>query len=99
MARVVLLRGVNVGGHRTLRPAKLAKQLKHLDAVSIGAAGKSPSFEGVLNPNSSQKQFLLGPSQVDVGAGGTKVIVTSGKQALTLTPTSAPFSYQFVVKS
>jgi hypothetical protein len=67
--------------------------------VSIGAAGKSPSFEGVLNPNSSQKQFLLGPSQVDVGAGGTKVIVTSGKQALTLTPTSAPFSYQFVVKS
>ena len=67
--------------------------------VSIGAAGKSPSFEGVLNPNSSQKQFLLGPSQVDVGAGGTKVIVTSGEQTLTLTPTSAPFSYQFVLKS
>ena len=39
MALVVLLRGVNVGGHRTFRPAKLAEQLKHLDAVNIGAAG------------------------------------------------------------
>jgi uncharacterized protein (DUF1697 family) len=36
---VVLLRGVNVGGHRTLRPARLAQQLPHLDAVNIGAAG------------------------------------------------------------
>ena len=39
MALVVLLRGVNVGGHRTFRPTTLAGQLKHLDAVSIGAAG------------------------------------------------------------
>ena len=39
MALVVLLRGVNIGGHRTFRPSVLAAQLKHLDAVSIGAAG------------------------------------------------------------
>jgi len=39
VALVVLLRGVNVGGHRTFRPAALAAQLKHLDAVNIGAAG------------------------------------------------------------
>jgi uncharacterized protein (DUF1697 family) len=39
MAHVVLLRGVNVGGHRTFRPAKLAEQLRHLGAVNIGAAG------------------------------------------------------------
>jgi uncharacterized protein (DUF1697 family) len=39
VALVVLLRGVNVGGHRTFRPTTLAKQLKHLDAVNIGAAG------------------------------------------------------------
>jgi uncharacterized protein (DUF1697 family) len=39
MARVVLLRGVNVGGHRTFRPAQLASQLKHLDVVNLGAAG------------------------------------------------------------
>jgi hypothetical protein len=67
--------------------------------TSIGAAGKTPSFEGVLSPNSSHKVLLLGPSQVDVGAGGTKVIVTAGKRTTTLTPTSAPFSYQFVLKS
>ena len=67
--------------------------------VSMGAAGKAPSFEGVLNPASSHKQLLLGPSQVDVGAGGTKVIVTSGARTFTLTPPSAPFSYQFLIKS
>lgn len=39
MALVVLLRGVNVGGRRTFRPTMLVKQLKHLDAVNIGAAG------------------------------------------------------------
>src|SRR2546422_9351969 len=40
VALVVLLRGVNVGGHRTFRPSTLAGQLKHLDAVNIGAAGE-----------------------------------------------------------
>ncbi len=39
MALVVLLRGVNVGGHRTFRPTVLARQLEHLDAVNVGAAG------------------------------------------------------------
>jgi uncharacterized protein (DUF1697 family) len=39
VALVVFLRGVNVGGHRTFRPSVLAGQLKHLDAVNIGAAG------------------------------------------------------------
>lgn len=39
MALVVLLRGVNVGGHRTFRPSRLAEQLTHLGAVNIGAAG------------------------------------------------------------
>ena len=39
MPLVVLLRGVNVGGHRRFRPSELARQLDHLDVVSIGAAG------------------------------------------------------------
>lgn len=39
VALVVFLRGVNVGGHRTFRPTTLARQLKHLDAVNVGAAG------------------------------------------------------------
>lgn len=39
MALVVFLRGVNIGGHRTFRPSRLAEQLKIFDAVNIGAAG------------------------------------------------------------
>ena len=39
MASVVLLRGVNVGGHKTFKPARLVQDLKHLGAVNIGAAG------------------------------------------------------------
>jgi len=39
VALVVLLRGVNVGGYRAFRPTVLAEQLKHLDAVNIGATG------------------------------------------------------------
>ena len=36
---VVLLKGVNVGGHRTFRPSVLAKALRRYDVVNIGAAG------------------------------------------------------------
>ena len=39
MALVVLLRGVNIGGHKTFRPTVLAEQLKRFDPVNIGAAG------------------------------------------------------------
>jgi uncharacterized protein (DUF1697 family) len=39
MSHVVLLRGVNVGGHRRFRPAQLAATLRHLGVANIGAAG------------------------------------------------------------
>lgn len=39
MALVVLLRGINVGGHRKLRPKTLASDLEAFDVVNIGAAG------------------------------------------------------------
>ena len=39
MALMVFLRGVNVGGHRTFRPATLAKQLSAYEVVNVGAAG------------------------------------------------------------
>jgi hypothetical protein len=39
MALVVFLKGVNVGGHKAVRPTVLARQLKRYDVVSIGAAG------------------------------------------------------------
>jgi uncharacterized protein (DUF1697 family) len=39
MALVVLLKGINVGGYRSIRPSILAKHLRHLDVVNVGAAG------------------------------------------------------------
>jgi uncharacterized protein (DUF1697 family) len=39
MALIVLLRGINVGGHRTFRPTLLAQRLGKFDAVNIGATG------------------------------------------------------------
>jgi len=39
MALVVLMRGVNVGGHKTFRPSALAKELSQFDVVNISAAG------------------------------------------------------------
>lgn len=39
MALVVLLRGVNVGGHRRFRPSLLAKELSSYGVVNVGAAG------------------------------------------------------------
>ena len=39
MALIVLLRGVNVGGHRTFRPSLFARDLSDHDVVNVGAAG------------------------------------------------------------
>jgi Protein of unknown function (DUF1697) len=39
MALIVFLRGINVGGHRTLRPSILASALSNYDVVNVGAAG------------------------------------------------------------
>jgi len=39
MALIVFLRGVNIGGHRRLRPSILAQELSQYDVVNVGAAG------------------------------------------------------------
>jgi uncharacterized protein (DUF1697 family) len=39
VALVVLLKGVNVGGHRRFRPTVLAHDLQHLEVVNVGATG------------------------------------------------------------
>jgi uncharacterized protein (DUF1697 family) len=39
MAHVVFLRGVNVGGARRFQPSNVARDLAHLGAVNLGAAG------------------------------------------------------------
>lgn len=50
---VVLLRGVNVGGHRRLRPSELVAKLRAFDVVNIGAAG---TFV-VRKPGASPERF------------------------------------------
>jgi hypothetical protein len=62
--------------------------------VSIGIVGQNPIYAGILQPNSRQQEIMLGPAQVSIGAGGTTVTVQSGHKKQTLTPPSAPFSYQ-----
>ncbi len=39
MTLIVLLRGMNVGGHRAFRPTLLARELAAYDVVNIGATG------------------------------------------------------------
>ncbi|HKW00105.1 MAG TPA: DUF1697 domain-containing protein [Vicinamibacterales bacterium] len=77
MALVVLLRGVNVGGHRVFRPAALAKRLRHLDAVNIGAAGtfviRRPVTRAKLHAELVSK---LPPN--------TEIIVCDGREILRL---------------
>lgn len=77
MALVVLLRGVNVGGHRIFRPAALAKQLRHLDVVNIGAAGtfviRRPVTRAQLRAELASKL-----------PAGTEIIVCDGREIVRL---------------
>ena len=77
MALVVLLRGVNVGGHRTFRPTILTKQLKHLDAVNIGAAGtfviRQPVTQAQLRAELASKLSLK-----------TEIIICQGREIVRL---------------
>jgi uncharacterized protein (DUF1697 family) len=77
VALVVLLRGVNVGGHRIFRPAALAKQLWHLDVVNIGAAGTFVVRRPVTR---SQLRTELVPKL----PAGTEIIVCEGREILRL---------------
>ncbi len=62
--------------------------------VSVGLVGQHPVFAGVLSPNTSRRFALLGSSQVEVGAGGTRLTLASGPRTATLVPPAAPFTYQ-----
>ncbi len=77
MALVVLLRGVNVGGHRTFSPKKLAAQLSTLDVVNIGAAGTFV-VRGKAPQREVQKAFASAlPFE-------TRIVVCQGRSILDL---------------
>src|SRR5262245_338273 len=77
MALVVLLRGVNVGGHRTFRPAALAGELKHLGAVNIGAAGTFVIRRAVTRTQLRAELVRLLPFD-------TEIVICQGREILRL---------------
>jgi len=83
---VVFLRGVNVGGHRTFRPAELAKRLKAFDVVNVGAAGtfvvRKPGTRARLRAELARRL----PFE-------TEMMICDGRDVLRLTSTD-PFSGQ-----
>jgi uncharacterized protein (DUF1697 family) len=50
MALIVFLKGVNVGGNRVFRPSLLVRELAHLGAVNVGAAGTFVIRERISQP-------------------------------------------------
>jgi uncharacterized protein (DUF1697 family) len=86
MALVVLIKGVNVGGHRTFRPSALAMQLKRFDVVNVGAAGtfvvRNPPSRTVLRAEILRRM----PFRADV-------MICSGRDILRL-GTGDPFADQ-----
>lgn len=80
MALVVLLRGMNVGGHRTFRPAALAKQLDRLGAVNIGAAGTFVIRRRVSHANLRAEILRSLPFEAEI-------VIFAGREILDLTST------------
>ena len=80
MALVVFLRGVNVGGHRTFRPSILAQQLKHYDAINVGAAGtfviRKPANQAELR--SELQRRLPFETEVMICTGQDLIAMASG---------------------
>jgi uncharacterized protein (DUF1697 family) len=96
MALVVFLRGVNVGGHRTFRPAALAAELKHLGAVNIGAAGTFVFREpGARSAVRSELQRRL-PFETEIIACEGREIVRLMSSGVFATSTPPPGIVRFV---
>lgn len=84
MALVVFLRGVNVGGHRRLRPSALANELNEYWVVNVGAAG---TFI-VRNPGSRAKFHAELRRRLPFE---TKIVCCDGREVLRL-ETGNPFA-------
>jgi hypothetical protein len=63
--------------------------------VSVGPVGQNPIFAGIVDAHSSQHWTLMGPAQIQIGAGGTTVTVTSKHRSQSLNPPSAPYTFNF----
>src|SRR5262245_45724036 len=86
MALVVLLKGINVGGHRTFRPSLLAKQLERFQVVNVGAAGNFVVRKAVSRTKLRSEITRRLPFEADV-------MICSGSEILRLTA-GDPFAGQ-----
>lgn len=77
MAVVAFLKGVNVGGHRRLRPSVLARELARFDVVSIGAAGTFVVRKAIARADLRAEIIARVPFEVDV-------MICSGSEILRL---------------
>jgi len=84
MSLIIFLRGVNVGGHKTFRPSRIAEELKEYGVVNIGAAG---TFV-VRNPGSKTKFCALLRSKLPFE---TKIFTCDSKALIEL-ETKNPFT-------
>jgi uncharacterized protein (DUF1697 family) len=66
MALIVFLKGINVGGHRRFKPTVIAKQMKHLNIVNIGAAGTFVVRQRVSRANLRVEIMRRLPFNVDI---------------------------------
>ena len=79
---------MNVGGHRTFRPAVLVKQLAHLDAVNIGAAGTFVIRKRIARAKLRAELARALPFE-------TPIVICEGRDILALTARN-PFAGQRV---
>lgn len=86
MASVVFLKGVNVGGHRTFRPSRLACEMAKLDVINVGAAGTFVVWKSINQAELRQEFLSRLPFE-------TEVTVCSADEVLRLAP-GEPFARQ-----
>ena len=91
MALVVLLRGVNVGGHRAFRPSALARELRHLDVVNIGAAGTFVVHQPMAQARLRAEFARRLPFETDI-------VICAGRDVRALMSTEMPAAGRNVVR-
>jgi uncharacterized protein (DUF1697 family) len=77
VALVVFLKGINVGGHRRVRPTAVAKHLRKLGVRSVGAAGTFVVRRSISRPELTAEIERLLPFE-------TAVMICAGRDVLDL---------------
>jgi uncharacterized protein (DUF1697 family) len=83
---VALLKGINVGGHRTFRPSVLAAALKRFDVVNVGAAGTFVVRAPIGRTQLRAELVRRLPFEADI-------MICDGRDILSLVA-SAPFKHE-----